>query len=164
MSPGFGNYISSKSCHTSKFRCPWNVTAYFSQLIPINAALESRRMVQGWQIYVCTHALYVYTNRLIIEAAYACACWSQQTPPLNWRCIKQEISRKHGNGRMVELESLMPWNKVVTVCWKGGPLPCYRYQWKSQSDPPILIVLNMASCSLKFNSCHIGPVKVNWPG
>ena len=60
------NYrISSKSHRTSKSCCPWNVAAYFSTLILINAALEISPQVKGRQWYA-----YVHTNRLIIEAVY----------------------------------------------------------------------------------------------
>ena len=67
--------ISLKSRHTSKSCCPQNVAAYFSQVIPINAALEISRHGKGsTTIYVCERALYVHTGRFIIEAAYTHAC------------------------------------------------------------------------------------------
>ena len=54
------NYcISSKSRHTSKSHRPQNLATSFSKLIPINAALEYRRMVKDCQlIHVYAHALY----------------------------------------------------------------------------------------------------------
>ena len=98
--------ISSKSRRTSKSRRPRNVAASICQFVPINAALEISPHGKGsTAISVCARAFYVHTNRLIIEAVYARACRSLQTPPSNCRRTKRsleiksrrgEISRKYG--------------------------------------------------------------------
>ena len=61
--------ISSKSCCTSISRCTRNLAAYFSQLIPINAALKISLHGTGSTICVRARALYVHTNT---EAVCVC--------------------------------------------------------------------------------------------
>ena len=84
--------ISSKSRHTSKSQRPRNLAACFCILIPINVALEISPHGKGsLAIYVCAYALYVHTNRLIIEGVYMRV---HQTEPWN-KSRRSEISRKY---------------------------------------------------------------------
>ena len=66
--------ISSKSRHTLK-SCRLEMSPHV--FCNSSAILEISPHGKGSPaIYICAHALYVHTNRLIIEAVYACACRS----------------------------------------------------------------------------------------
>ena len=69
-------YFLESRC-TSKSHHPQNLAAYFSQLIPINAALEiSLHGTGSTTIYVCARTLYVqrYMYWEVTDAVYARAC------------------------------------------------------------------------------------------
>ena len=81
---------------------PRNLTACFCKLIPINAALETSLHGKGSPaIYVCTRPFYVHTNRLIIEAVYACVCVD-----LSRRCPQNLAALK------LSPYQTGPWNKI----------------------------------------------------